>query len=299
VNSGAGRVKRPIWRRLLLALVNLVPSGIGLVWLGRYRAGVALVLGGTLLPYSIWLFPPSRGNEVLLGWLLAAVAVIAIAVFFVWSTILLWSRSRYIEQPFPQRWHWPFWLLSLAFLGGNLLVPDRLFRPIRSFYFPSESMTPTLGTSDRAWADMRRPGDIQRGDVVVYRHGGGEYAKRVMAIGGDRIAVKDGIVILNGRAALQQPVGTSQGATRLTEQLLGRPPHLIEDRGQTPQDTFAEQRVPAGTIFVMGDNRDNAMDSRFGPEIDGPGLVPTGNVVGRVFLIYWSKDRQRIGTSVQ
>jgi signal peptidase I len=291
---------RPLWRRLVLALINIVFTGSGLIWLGRYRLGFGLMFGSQLLAYAVWLAPPTRGNEIAFGIGIVVVVMFVIGLFYIWSTMQLWPASKYIAKPFPERWHWPFWLALAVFIGAAVLVPDTWFRAIRSFYFPSQSMRPTLDTTDRAWADTRNPREIMRGDVVVFDFpGDGEYVSRVIALGGERVAVKGGVIYLNGVAVPQEQVGKERGFVRLRERLPGGVTHEIFDSGPMPQDDFKEVQVPAGTIFVMGDNRDNAADSRFGQDIQGPGFVPIDRVKGRFFLVYLSADRSKIGTPVR
>lgn len=157
-----------------------------------------------------------------------------------------------------------------------------------------------------------------RGDIVIFKHpvDGVDYIKRVIALPGDRVAVIGGEVVLNGTrlARERQPDasvpmsanttcawgGTAQrGAgdrevcryTRYRETLPGGPTYETLDFGPTPYDGFAERVVPPGTLFVMGDNRDNSRDSRFAAMAgDGVGFVPQGLLVGRATIIIWSTD---------
>lgn len=157
-----------------------------------------------------------------------------------------------------------------------------------------------------------------RGDVVIFKHpvDGTEYIKRVIGLPGDRVAVIGGEVVLNGtrltRVRLPDalvPVSAnttcdwggiaasdSTGAevcryAAFKETLPGGVTHRVLDFGATPYDSFAEQTVPAGRLFVMGDNRDSSRDSRFAALAgDGVGMVPQDLLVGRASLIVWSTD---------
>lgn len=168
----------------------------------------------------------------------------------------------------------------------------------------------------------------ERGDVVVFRFPGQaneDYVKRVIGLPGDRIAVRGGQVILNGNPVPRQltepfvlpispnsPCGRAEGRRRpepgarvetgadgqqncvyqrFRETLPGGRSYDVLD--QTPDsagDTFAEITVPAGHLFVMGDNRDDSMDSRFPTELRGVGLLPIDNVLGRALVGFWSTD---------
>lgn len=162
------------------------------------------------------------------------------------------------------------------------------------------------------------PGTPERGDIVIFKHpvDGREYIKRVIGLPGDRVAVIGGEVVLNGArmprtriadmAVPQSPNtgcawGGEQGVaagdvpvcryTAFRETLPGGKSFTTLDFGLTPYDGFAEQVVPAGALFVMGDNRDSSRDSRFAAAAgDGVGMVPQDLLVGRAAIIVWSTD---------
>jgi signal peptidase I len=157
----------------------------------------------------------------------------------------------------------------------------------------------------------------ERGDVVIFKHpvDGQEYIKRVIGLPGDRVAVIGGEVVLNGerlrRAAAPDVLvplsantacatgdilrradgGEACRYTAFTESLPGGRAYTVLDLGPTQADGFAETTVPPGRLFVMGDNRDSSMDSRFEAAAGfGVGMVPEALLVGRAGVIVWSTD---------
>jgi len=160
-----------------------------------------------------------------------------------------------------------------------------------------------------------------RGDVVVFRHPGedADLIKRVIGIPGDTVEVQSGHVILNHKPLQVEKappialtissnspckiipggtavvVRTSQGPAcaypMFRETLPGGPSYPVLDQvSDGDADSREEIVVPAGHVFLMGDNRDDSMDSRYSAAEGGIGLVPVDHVIGRALVTFWSTD---------
>ncbi|MFL6720488.1 MAG: signal peptidase I [Sphingomonas sp.] len=161
----------------------------------------------------------------------------------------------------------------------------------------------------------------KRGDVVVFRHPdeNSDLIKRVIGLPGDRVAVRSGRPILNGVPVPRQPLPpvqvpvTANSPCKVVppaaplvvvaagkpacvyraylETLPAGPSYTVLDQVESgPADDFAEVRVPAGHLFLMGDNRDDSLDSRFAAYEGGVGMLPFQNVIGRALVTFWSTD---------
>jgi signal peptidase I len=207
-------------------------------------------------------------------------------------------------------------------LGAALLIAlvlrVVLFEP---FTIPSESMEPGLVTGDYivvtkwdyGWSRHSIPLDPplfkgrilqshgpRRGDVVVFKlprdPSGETLIKRVIGLPGDRVQVRGGTVYVNGAQIRQTPDGFTPdpGAPDVTveRKIEHRPDgraYVTFDRGPDHDgDDTDTYPVPEGNYLMMGDNRDNSLDSRW-PEAVGVGFVPAENIVGqaRVVLLSW------------
>ncbi|MFA5564546.1 MAG: signal peptidase I [Acidimicrobiia bacterium] len=142
---------------------------------------------------------------------------------------------------------------------------------IQAFYIPSASMEPTLKAGDRVLVNKvsYRLHDVHRGDVIVFRRPPNEppssiedLIKRVVGLPGDTVEGRDGMVYING-LPLDEP-------------------YLPEE---TYTSTFATIHVPAGHVFVLGDNRGDSRDGRF----FGP--ISTDLIVGHAFVKVWPPSR--------
>lgn len=212
-----------------------------------------------------------------------------------------------------------FWLEALDLfrtvavgLAIAMVLQTALFQP---FTIPSSSMEPGLVTGDYivvskfpyGWSRASLPfnpplfnGRIfertaVRGDVVVFRlprDPKQTWIKRVIGLPGDRIQVRGGVVFVNGRALPAEPIGltrthddpTLQAAQVRETQPNGRSYVTYDGIDGGQGDDTGEYVVPEGFYFMMGDNRDNSLDSRW-PRDMGVGLLPAGNIVGRAELV--------------
>jgi signal peptidase I len=132
---------------------------------------------------------------------------------------------------------------------------------------------------------------VKRGDIVVFRYPVDPkqmYVKRVIGLPGDRLRIEAKTVILNGRP-LREPykVHTASYMQTYRDFFPGEPNVALADSGLemlTQHLKDKEVVVPGNAYFVLGDNRDSSLDSRYW------GFVPRENIVGKPLLIYWSYE---------
>lgn len=177
----------------------------------------------------------------------------------------------------------PFWRRGT----GRLIVALVVMLALRAFVgeasvVPTGSMEGTILVGDHLFLNKLLYGPeipllnrrlpmlktIHRGDIVVFRYPRNPeeaFLKRVTAVGGDRVELRDGIVYVNSQP-LVEPYAVHRAPLR----------SAWEEMGPVV--------VPEGSLFVMGDNRDNSSDSREW------GFVPVPNVIGEPLFVYWSYD---------
>jgi signal peptidase I len=228
--------------------------------------------------------------------------------------------------------------LILLFLFA-LLLRTLVFAP---FSIPSGSMLPNMAIGDYLFVSKWPYGysrfaapfglasfegrimgsDPERGDVIVFRLPGSDidYVKRLIALPGDTVEMRGGIVILNGEAvpkvriadflmaqspnspcryvaevAARPPVEEADGTRscryeRYRETLPGGRSFDVIDQFEGPTDDTPVFSVPEGHYFVMGDNRDDSADSRVPLEAKGVGLLRADHVIGRASMVFFSTD---------
>ena len=297
--------ERGIGARIGIVALNLIAPGLGLCRVGNWRGAVLTLLATlallALLSFGQGHFPVEGFASAIFGLVLAMGLT---AALYIVPMVGTWRQSR-LRDPLG---HWSRWYGLTAIVVLLLCLNNLATLCVHHFYKPyygaAESMAPTIGKGDKLVVDMRWRGPPRRGDVIIFQAPDNVRFSRVVAVAGDRIAMRNGIPIINGVAAVQSPRGTArftgfdgeQQAALFVERLPGEASeHRILDLGPTEVDTIAPLVVPSGTVFVMGDNRDRSADSRVPMDIGGVGMVATKAIVGRPLYIFWSKDRAQIG----
>jgi signal peptidase I len=291
--------RRAVLSRIGIVALNALLPGLGLQRLGRFKAALLFMsapfvgLTATLLYYVL---APSLSFA---GYALTSIALLILyfgAILI--SAAMSWRASRVRPEQAPHPWSRWYALLGIyvaVTVLGAMLVPlmHGFYKP---FYIPSEAMRPTLLVNDRLLASMQGPGELRRGDIILFEVGSAIYIKRVAALPGDRIAMREGIVILNGSPVAQRFVRTetvAEGpwgnqARKLTEQLPGESrAHEIYDMGASPGDDMAEQTVRPDHVFVLGDNRDQSADSRYSRSEMGVEQLPIADIRGKALFHTW------------
>ncbi|MFI5754129.1 signal peptidase I [Streptomyces sp. NPDC051569] len=199
-----------------------------------------------------------------------------------------------------------FWK-ELPLLIGIALVLALLIKTflVQAFSIPSDSMQDTLQRGDRVLVDKLTPwfgSEPERGEVVVFHDPGGwldgaetpepnvaqkflsfiglmpsaeekDLIKRVIAVGGDTVQCdKGGKVKVNGHP-------------------LNETGYIYPGNTPCDDEPFGPIHVPKGRIWVMGDHRQNSLDSRYHQSLPGHGTVSTDEVVGRAFVVAWPVNR--------
>jgi signal peptidase I len=307
----------------------LILSWVGRLLGGRATAGqmraviawctVPAILGALVILVILGLKAAGVGSPVVdsgLRWIAGA--------FGLWSTIVFMLMLARVERFGFWRTVFTYLLSSLlpAFLVA-LLIRTLLFQP---FNIPAASMAPTLVVGDYIFVSKYTYGYTRfslpfspplfsgrifgatpkRGDVVVFRlpkNEGIDYVKRLIGLPGDRIQMKEGVLYINDVAvkheALPDYVGAVCGSdaiakTKRWRETLpeGASYETLDCVDNGFYDNTIVYTVPAGEYFMLGDNRDNSVDSRVKSSM---GTIPFENLIGRVGIIFFSRAAEENG----
>jgi signal peptidase I len=304
--GGVERRDRPR-RPWIAALLALLAPGLGHAYAGRIVPALVICAAGLALgAATLAAFRASFRAFV-------ATSVAALA-FYVGQALLAARQARAAVDE-PRAWYArPFGLalLLVAALAASAAL-NAAERSPRALYTPTGSMTPTLRVGDYVLVDPGAP--IERGAIVLHqpvpRSHGRQMVKRVVAVGGDLVELRDGRLFLGGVLAAGE---ATPGRCTYEEKIEGgawreepcvdfvetvgtRAYHVHCTPGR-PCGDFPLLIVPPGHVFVLGDHRDHSLDSRsYGP-------IPRSLVAGRVSYVIFSKGPsgvrwERIGDDVR
>jgi signal peptidase I len=246
-------VTRDAWKAVFLSAVF---PGLGQFYAGRALPGIAFLVAGLVAALA-------NDWPLVLGF----VALRGCAMLDAWRGSVLRRGSTFATASKVTVW------LTVFAAGQFTLAEIVRNRVIQAFRIPSVSMAPTLSSGDRLFVDRTRSGRAEAGDLIAYRYPLNtelSYVHRCIAVGGQTIEIRDRVVRVDGRV-LEEPYVTHLD------------PH-VRPGDEDARDNLTLVTVPPGHVFVMGDNRDNANDSRYW------GTVPARNVLGRACKIYWPLD---------
>lgn len=273
-------------------LFSLIMPGLGQVYNGEVSKGISLFL---IFAFSIpgfsWLamHGPNFGL-----WILLLLGVFFALGIYVLSCVDAFKRANVLGENYQLGpYNKSYAYLSMLFFGYffvlNQLVTYTKTSLVELYYVPSVSMSPGLEKGDYFFTDknVNSPGckrNIKRGDIATFVYPNDRtsiYVKRVIGLPGDKIEMSGTDVKVNGQSLTQSISPNRQDHQVIREKA---------DSGETydvywklnSQGTQLSITVPAGQVFVLGDNRDEAYDSR------KFGTLPLTDVIGVAKQVWFS-----------
>ena len=301
--------KRRIWVAIMFSLIM---PGLGQVYCGKLARGLVFTFLNILpIPTITGLFLFSNSlmlMQITIALILAGGIIQLIAII---DSTCLANRMR-ADYQLKDYNRWYVYLLLVLIVSGGTIGSSLYLRDqgLEAFRVPAASCYPTIVPGDRFLENKLayNNSDPKRGDLVVFKNPEDRrmrYIKRVIAVAGDTVEVKNSEFYINDRK-LQRRRLPDFNLDRIRVEIhgellkgdvyeeingdakynifLAQPPHLAIPN-------FSKITVPEYHCFVLGDNRNNSYDSRnFGP-------VPLSTVVGRADFLYWpAKDFSRFGS---
>ena len=262
-------------RPALAALLGLVQPGLGHVYAGRFRRGLAMVT--TLLAVSAGTILFVMSDTA--GWWLLPIVAIAF-LLYVGQAIDAFRVARGAPVPYTLKSYNTLYTYALVLVFGLGLgkARDSIKEGfVEAYRVPSAAMAETIQLGDWLYVDKREAGHVAptRNALIVYRSPDDQTLalKRVVGVAGDTLRMRNDTLFRN-----DEPVREPYAHVLTNDQV------NLADASLEQMRTWGPVIVARGTVFVLGDNRHASKDSRH------VGLIPLESVVGTPSVVYYSYD---------
>lgn len=258
---------------IVSSLTNLIVPPCGHIYVGRPLRGFAIFgVGLAALLITGWL----GASTALWSFYLAQCMYVLVLIILSIDAGILANRQTNYELRFYNKWYIYLPLLLIMLYVLNFIMFNRgLFLGFDNHRNVSANMAPTLEIGDFIATDTRDyiKGFVpERKDIITFQYPKDPstiYVKRVIGLPGEKIFIKNGVVNINNIPITEAYIPISS---------------IKEDYSQG----MREVDIPSNHVFVLGDNRDNSNDSRFW------GFLPIDNITGRVTLIWYANNLDRV-----
>jgi len=291
-------------RKPLFALaLSFFLTGLGHLYNGKPRKGFIIFLIYSIIPFLFFQLSVLGPGQMLILFLL--LSILTSLGLYIWAAVDAWKHAKRIGENYILKFYNKLYIYILLIILLNFYPLGRIVdlsevcffaRPYR---MSTGSMVPTILPGDLVMTDSRIDHSapnygLKKGELVVFKYPKDKtkhFVKRIIGLSGDKIDIKGLDLYVNGKK-----IPSREGPNlevRRDEKSIKRTITLYEEGDSGTYAVFyikgSERKdlsitVPEGYCFVIGDNRDNSMDSRhWGP-------IPLDDVVARAKLIYFSFD---------
>ncbi len=291
-------------RKPLFALaLSLFLTGLGHLYNGKPRKGFIIFLISSVIPFLFFQLSVLGSGQMLILFLL--LSILTSLGIYIWAAVDAWKHAKRIGENYILRFYNKLYIYILLIILLSFYPLGRIVDLSKVCFFAkpyriiTESMAPTMLSGDLIMTDGRIDRSAQnfglkKGELIVFKYPKDKtkhFVKRIIGLSGDKIEIKGLDLYVNGKK-IPSREGPNLGI-KLDEKSIKRTITLYEEGDSGTYAVFyikgSERKdlsitVPEGYCFVIGDNRDNSMDSRYW------GPIPLDDVVARAKLVYFSFD---------
>jgi signal peptidase I len=290
------RYRRSPWRAVALSFIM---PGIGHVYCGKLTRGLLFACLSLLPLPTLAITIASQSRAWTAALILMLVATAAVPILAAIDSFRLARHTR-LDYQLKEYNRWSVYILLMVLPMGGYIGYGLHVRAlyVEAFVIPSHSMHPTIVYGDRVLANKMSyiSADPLRGDLIIFPNPDKRrqrYIKRVVAVAGDTVEIRNGVLIINGKKIERRELpemseastGGSLPGTVFEETNAGASYRII----LTSKDIAAKADmkptvVPKYHCFVLGDNRHNSRDSR------QFGSIPLAGIIGRIDYVYFPAE---------
>ena len=276
----------------LASLLSILTPGLGQVYNGQLKKGLLFFFSFLMLFYLIL---PFTGLQRQYSGMIALVILGLMFYLFVLVDAMLTAiQKKEIDLHTYNRWI--VYLLIIVIVFGSFtiaydFVQEKIWGTM-TVRIPTGSMEPTLQIGDYLIADLKCYDRIEPrpGDLALFEYPPEKpnlmYIDRIIAVENQTVEIRNREVFVDRERIVDSSYVKHVGPQVLSKEFIDPE---IKPSGAGNRDQYGPIRIPENSFFVMGDNRENSLDSRY------RGPIHRKNIIGKALYINWARDKKRIG----
>ncbi len=295
MNSQSSKIKsrNPI---LAFFLALFFPS-FGQIYNGQIKKGILFLLISLTLPF---IFGISRVGTFFAGFIVIVVVDFSFRIYVIFDAVVNARRLKNYNLKPHNTWY--YHLIIMIVIGAIFWNYDyHSVIGVRSYHTETTANQPALHVADRTLVDLKAFKSVKPnyGDIVVFqkKDSVNPWVYRVVALPNDKLEVDKGFLTINGVKCKAMFVKKAKSEMFNVNEYEEELPNGHKHRIYTFENVLRNSEepiqvtVPANSYFLMGDNRDNAMDSRY------IGAIKEDEIIGKVLFAFWGNTTDRINVS--
>lgn len=270
-------------------------TGFGQVYNGQIKKGLIFFSITFIMPF---IFGLAGIGKYFYGFILVIIIDLFIRIYIILDAVKYAKKQKdYLLKTYNT---WYYYLIIIAAIGTiNWFYDYNKIIGVESYKIPTTSNEPTILVGDKVIGDLNAFNTIEPnyGDIVIFQKKDSIYPwiYRIVALPNDKLKIENNFLILNGKKCKTSFVRETKSeelyVNEYEEELPNGHKHKIftfkKPFGES-ENTINEIIIPENSYFLIGDNRDNAMDSRY------IGTIKREEIIAKVVFGYWGKSNDRI-----
>lgn len=279
---------------LVFFLAFLFPS-FGQIYNGQIKKGLIFLLITFTIPFILGL---TRIGVFFLGFLTIIIIDFSFRIYVIYDAVINAKKLKNYELKSYNTWYY-YIIIIIGIITITWFYDYNSVVGVKSYKIPTTSNEPTLNVGDKVVGDLRAFNDIKPnyGDIVVFQKKDSlnPWVYRIVALPNDKLEIKNNFLIINGEKCktsfIKETKSGEFDVNEYEEELPNGHKHKIYTFKKPFEDnknTVNKIIIPANSYYLIGDNRDNAMDSRY------IGAIKIEEIIAKVVFGYWGKTNDRI-----
>jgi len=279
---------------LVFFLAFLFP-GFGQVYNGQIKKGLLFLLISFTIPFILGF---TRIGVFFIGFFLVIMIDLSFRMYVIYDAVINAKKLKNDELKSYNTWY-HYLLILIGIITITWFYDYNSAVGVKSYKIPTTSNEPTLKVGDKVIGDLKAFNDTKPnyGDIVVFQKKDSlnPWVYRIVALPNDKLEIQNNFLIINGKKCktsfIKETKSEEFDVNEYEEELPNGYKHKIYTFKKPFEDNknaVNEITLPADSYYLVGDNRDNAMDSRY------IGVIKRDEIIAKVVFGYWGKTNDRI-----